>query len=70
MIRLLELIVLFIAILSPFYYQANSLKDGDEVSKTTLGLIQVGALAAIFKGYQIWNNNQFCKKCGKKNNKL
>lgn len=65
-IGLIELAIVYIALISPFYYQAGSLSDGDEISKTATGLGQASLIAAVIAIYKIYKSNKKCVICGKK----
>ena len=54
MSKLAELIVLFVAILTPQFLMCNEL-DGDELVKATAGIVLGGTVVA---GYSVWKKSK------------
>lgn len=50
-----ELLIVMVAIMTPFFLMAGDLKDLDEVMKSATGVAFVGAVIAI---YRIWKGSR------------
>ena len=62
----MELLILMVAALSPFFYLAGHV-DGDEFQKAATSAGQVAVVITIYKLYKSYQDHSICKKCGKKN---
>jgi len=58
MVRLLELVIIMAACISPIFFWANEI-DSDEYIKAVQGGIQAGVLAAVIAAYKIWSSTRF-----------
>lgn len=51
--RNIELLIVMLATLSPFYFTASTLTDGSELKSTGIGL---AASTAVVGAYRMWQN--------------
>jgi len=57
MLRLLELLIVVTACLSPIFLRANSI-DADEYIKASQGTAQAVAVAGVIAVYKLWSANR------------